>query len=305
MDRAGPAVLESPRRAPDETGDAVNAARVAARYTEGVDVYTETWAPVLRSAVQPLLGRLPLGTARTVVDVGCGPGTLLDDLRVASPEAVVIGVDRTRVALARARAAGHRRLAVMDAVRPALRPGSADVVVSCFMLFHLPDPGRGLRRLRALLRPSGAVGVAVWAAGRGCAATDLFDLELDAAGVAEAPDAPVYSDTVMDTPGKLAALLRRVGLTEAGCWTTALDHRWDPVELLGFCCGFGERRRRLAQLPEEARRRFTARMMRMFAGLAETDLTERSRIVLGCARRPAGTPVQRVGAGPRPARSPM
>ena len=127
------------------------------RYDRDAEAYRELWAPVLRTAALPLARELS-GTAIThVLDVGTGVGSLLPDLSIIFPDAVVLGVDRSRGMLALAPNRFGRSL--MDAQQLGIRSGSVDRVFLVFMLFHLDDPSSGLREARRVLRPGGVVGV--------------------------------------------------------------------------------------------------------------------------------------------------
>jgi ubiquinone/menaquinone biosynthesis C-methylase UbiE len=96
----------------------------------------------------------------SVLDLGCGTGTLLAALLAARPEAVYAGVDPDPRVLAAAR----RRLAGRDVE---LIEGYAedlpfasqrfDVVVSTLAFHHIPDGAKrtAVREVRRVLRPSG------------------------------------------------------------------------------------------------------------------------------------------------------
>jgi ubiquinone/menaquinone biosynthesis C-methylase UbiE len=97
---------------------------------------------------------------QSVLDLGCGTGTLLAALLAACPEAVYAGVDPDPRVLAAAR----RRLAGRDVE---LVEGYAedlpfasqrfDVVVSTLAFHHIPEAAKrtAVREVRRVLRPSG------------------------------------------------------------------------------------------------------------------------------------------------------
>jgi 2-polyprenyl-3-methyl-5-hydroxy-6-metoxy-1,4-benzoquinol methylase len=101
-----------------------------------------------------LLALIP-GTARKVLDVGCGAGRLGEAVK-ARQAAEVVGIEQNEAA---ARAARGRldRVLVGDVETMAFdfAPGSFDAVVCGDVLEHLRDPGRFLRLARDWLRPDG------------------------------------------------------------------------------------------------------------------------------------------------------
>ena len=94
-----------------------------------------------------------------VVDVGCGTGRALAELRrAAGPAGTVIGLDLTpemlAVARARARDCGAA-LVLADARRLPLASASVDAVFAAGLVRHLPDIGAGLRQLARVSKPGG------------------------------------------------------------------------------------------------------------------------------------------------------
>ncbi|HZQ78131.1 MAG TPA: methyltransferase domain-containing protein [Acidimicrobiia bacterium] len=114
--------------------------------------------------------RLALRSGERVLDVPCGTGAAaLRAARQVGPAGSVVGVDYAdrMVAIARekAAAAGVANLEVSVADMTALDPaatGLFDAVVCALGLFFAEDMPALLRRLAALLRPGGRLGVAVF-----------------------------------------------------------------------------------------------------------------------------------------------
>ncbi len=94
----------------------------------------------------------------TVVDVGCGNGAYLAELRRRTHTGPVVGLDLSEAMAARSSV--HAPTAVADAQALPLRDGSVDVVLSLHMLYHVPDIGRAIGELRRVLRPGGTALVA-------------------------------------------------------------------------------------------------------------------------------------------------
>ena len=99
----------------------------------------------------------------SVLDVGCGPGTITADLARRVAPGPVLGVDRDAAPLDEAReiAAGlaNVRFAQGDIYALEVDRGSVDVVHAHQVLQHLADPVAALVELRLVCRPGGLVAV--------------------------------------------------------------------------------------------------------------------------------------------------
>ena len=135
------------------------------------DVYTHghhaavlrshTWRTVANSAayLEP-----HLRPGDSLLDVGCGPGTLTVDLARRVAPGPVLGVDAADGVLDRARrhaaeAGVAVEFAVGDVYHLDLPDDSFDVVHAHQVLQHLSDPVRALREMRRVARPGGLVAV--------------------------------------------------------------------------------------------------------------------------------------------------
>ena len=133
---------------------AANADTVRGLYTPIAPDYDELWAPLLRAFGLRLLVGVPLWSAERVLDLGCGVGKLLPDIAERAPGAVVVGCDLTEAMLRVA--PGRFPRVAMDCTRSAFAGETFDVVVSTFMLFHVPRPGDALVATRGSMRPEDA-----------------------------------------------------------------------------------------------------------------------------------------------------
>ena len=105
-----------------------------------------------------------LAPGLSLLDVGCGVGTLTADLAAHVAPGRVVGVDSSAEVLRAARAAADERgvrveLAVADACALPFADGEFDVVHAHQVLQHLPDPVAALREMRRVCRPGGTVAV--------------------------------------------------------------------------------------------------------------------------------------------------
>lgn len=100
----------------------------------------------------------------SVLDVGCGPGTITADLAARVSPGRVVGVDPAPSAVAAARQAvastdAEIRVGDIDTLSATDLGGRFDVVHAHQVLQHLADPVRALRRMRDLCAPGGVVAV--------------------------------------------------------------------------------------------------------------------------------------------------
>lgn len=106
---------------------------------------------------------------QSVLDLGCGTGTLTLMIKQACPQARVVGLDLDAkiLAIARrklARAGVDVELERGSATAPPLPPASFDRVLATLMLHHLTTPQKRdtLAAARRLLRPGGELHIADW-----------------------------------------------------------------------------------------------------------------------------------------------
>ena len=115
--------------------------------------------------VRDLLAALPPIDARSVIDLGCGPGNSTEMLAACYPEAQVAGIDSSADMIAAARGRLPQvRFAVQDLLAwadadPAEDSGAFDVILANAVLQWVPDHAGLLPKLVARLAPNGALAV--------------------------------------------------------------------------------------------------------------------------------------------------
>lgn len=262
---------------------------LAAEYSAKSAAYARHWSPVIRPMALRLLPGLPLRTAERVLDLGAGTGALLADLREAAPEALVIGVDRSEGMLRIAQQLGNQVLTVTDAQHLGIRSGAIDVVVVIFVLFHLPDPSRGLREAYRVLRAAGTVGIVTWGRDPGSPGLSIWQEELDRDGAGTDPrDPSVMQQASMDTREKLQRLLEIAGFVSVNVESTSIAHQWTVDELMAMQSSCGMPARRLASLSSERRDACLTRVETRLRLLTPAELEYRPEVIFAVGARPGG-----------------
>ena len=139
-----------------------------------------------------ILGAADLGSARRVLDVGCGAGTLLDAAVAAGADAVGVDISSAMVEAARRRVP-TATVVTADAQTAdllAAAPGAPfDRVVSRFGVMFFAEPEAAFANIRSATAPGARLAFVCWREGE----TDMFSLGLRAltARLADPPARPM------------------------------------------------------------------------------------------------------------------
>lgn len=104
-----------------------------------------------------------LRAGQSLLDIGCGPGTITLDLARCVEPGQTVGLDRAELPLVQARDAARERglrtvgFTVGDAYQLDFPDDSFDVVHAHQLLQHLTDPVAALTEMRRVCRPGGIV----------------------------------------------------------------------------------------------------------------------------------------------------
>jgi len=212
----------------------INASQeLATDYSQRAAAYSRFWAPVINPMANPLLRAMPLAGARRILDVGTGTGALWPLIQSAAPGVKLYGADRAEGMLREGNDLLRGSVSVMDAENLGIRPAVFDAALLLFVLFHVPDPLRALREVHATLRSGGSLGLVVWGEDPGLPGSTLWTEELDrVSAVADPRDSSVMRQSWMDTPEKVADLLKAAGFISHQLWTQRFVHEWTVENLL-------------------------------------------------------------------------
>lgn len=202
-----------------------------------------------------LLSRVPSAGARTVVDLGCGPGNLTPLLRSAFPDAQIVGVDSSPEMIDRARADDPDTEYVLADVATWRPAEPVDVIVSNALFQWLDDRFDVIGDVATCVRSGGAFALQVPANGASASHRLLFEIANREPYASHTAD--VTDRFFTDGPDLYLDLFADLGWT-ADAWSTTYLHVLpgdDPV--FDWISGTGARPV-LQSLPDDLRPRFEA-----------------------------------------------
>ncbi|MCZ6833929.1 MAG: methyltransferase domain-containing protein [Acidobacteria bacterium] len=127
-------------------------ARPDASYFARVDRWSSTEA--YRREVGSLLAALDLHPGSRILDVGCGPGAAMEELRRRGVAPLGLDIYPAWADLCR-----QRPVVRADAARLPFTTGSMDAVLLVHVVAHFQQPDAGLREILRVLRPGGSLGL--------------------------------------------------------------------------------------------------------------------------------------------------
>jgi SAM-dependent methyltransferase len=200
------------------------------------EAYDASFAALCAGTVEDLLMSLgPLGAGRSMLDVGCGPGTVTLAAQHAGFAAVGVDAEDSMLRLAHRKGPG---IALVRGALPNLPFAEAafDVVAANFVVSHTADPRASLREMRRVTRAGGRVAVTVWTGVVG-PMNQLWNDVMAAASVAPPTTRTLPPNRDFErTPEGLAGIVSEAGLDDVVVrevkWLFGIpaDNLWRAVE---------------------------------------------------------------------------
>lgn len=172
---------------------------------------------------------------------------------------------------------------VMDLERLALKDATFDAAVATFVLFHLPDPLRGVRQIAASLRAGGVFGTITWDGEPDFAAQLAWQEQLDVLGAARV--GTVLNHEPVSTPAKVDSLLRAAGFVSVRTWTEPFEYRYTPESFLEMRTRLGGSRLRYESLAPDRRRLLLNRMRERLAAMRTEALVDSAEMIFAIGFR--------------------
>lgn len=138
--------------------------RIRSEYDASAGAYERRWRDYVTATVRETVNRIPRTHLTSVLDIGCGTGSLLARVSEEAPDCALAGVDLSPVmiATARARLPQHARLTAADAESLPFADGTFDVVVSSSSFHFWPEPARALQECKRVVKKTGSLVISDW-----------------------------------------------------------------------------------------------------------------------------------------------
>jgi SAM-dependent methyltransferase len=256
----------------------------AATFQAPADAYDRYIGRYGAELARALIAAAGVAPGARAVDVGCGPGALTGELASLLGAERVAAVDPSVpfAEACRARLPGVR-VEIAAAEELPFADGAFDAALSQLVVNFMKDARAGVREMRRVTRPGGAVAAAVWDyAGEMILLRRFWDAAIAVDPAAESRDEGRAMPFC--TPGALGALWEDTGLDDVRVSAAVVsagyrdfEDLWEPLEL-----GVGPSGAFVTALSPGPRGRFKAELRRRLgAGEEPFRLTARAWIATG------------------------
>ena len=138
--------------------------RILREYAAAATHYDRRWRFYIDATTRETLDRVPLRGNERVLDVGCGTGTLLQQVRARYADVRLAGIDPApeMLAIAKAKLPRGAELRIGWANGLPWPDASFDVVVSCNVFHYVTHPLPALSEMARVLSPGGTIVITDW-----------------------------------------------------------------------------------------------------------------------------------------------
>ncbi len=181
---------------------------------DGYELQMGRWS---RRLAEPFLDFSGYGNRETILDAGCGTGSLTFALAQRAKNLRIEGIDFSPAYVEHATGRNHNpniTFRVGDICALPFADAAFDRVLSLLVLHFVPDTKQAVAELRRVARPGATVAAAVWDARGGLVAQRIF---LDAAAALEPKGNEFRARNFtrpMTRPGELSAAWRAAGFID-------------------------------------------------------------------------------------------
>ncbi|MCU0570900.1 MAG: class I SAM-dependent methyltransferase [Oculatellaceae cyanobacterium Prado106] len=137
---------------------------VQAEYSKLAQRYDDRWSFYVTATVQQTLNRLALKSGERILDLGCGTGTLIQQLLQINAQLEVTGLDPTAemIAVAQQKLPPSVDLRVASATSIPFPDATFDRVISTSAFHYFRDPAPALEEVHRVLKPGGQLILTDW-----------------------------------------------------------------------------------------------------------------------------------------------
>ncbi len=137
---------------------------VQQEYSRLAPQYDRRWSFYIHSTIQETIHRLAISPHEQVLDLGCGTGTLIQQLMQLAPEAIFAGLDPSpeMLSVARQKLPDSVALSVGTAEHLPFPNESFDVVISTNAFHYFRHPSQAIQEAKRVLKPDGRLVITDW-----------------------------------------------------------------------------------------------------------------------------------------------